>query len=175
MNFSSEKETAIKALMLMGTLLTYIKPHESTRAIDKIKRNVRKGLNALYRYDEAMYDTLTKEADAVWEKAKRAANNKEYTVSLIAMLNALWATLDGNRYQTIWFTEKTYQKAIASMIGVSAREDDVQVESDSYFLTDIFAEGLGVKKDSAFGRIAAEAKARKALREKELAYTSVLS
>jgi O-methyltransferase involved in polyketide biosynthesis len=166
----NEKQTAIKALMLMGTLLAYVDPHETTRAIDKIKRNVRKGLTTLYRSDRSLYAELSKDADRIWEKAKLAANDTGYTVSLPAMLNAIWSALDGNRYQTMWFTENTYQRAMSSMAGVSVRDDDVQIESDSYFLTDIFTEGLGLQKKKTLGRIAAQAKVKNARIRERKAY-----
>lgn len=164
---TEEKKTAVKALMLIGTLLSYIKPDESTSSINKLKSNTRKGLQVLYKSDPALYGELSKEADDIWEKAKRAANDTHYTVSLTAMITAIWAALDGNRYQTLWFTEKTFQRAIASMIGVSSRDDDVQIERDSHFLTDIFADGLGIKKESRLSGLVRTEKARKLLKEKE--------
>lgn len=162
-----EKQTAVKALMLMGTLLSYIKANEQTKAIDKIKRDVRKGLRSIYGSDEVLFDRLSKEADEVWEKAKRAANDKEYTVSLIAMLSALWALLDGNRYQTLFFTEKTLQRCISSMTGIATRKDDATIEQDSFFLTDIFAEGLGVETETGLKPIVNIEKVKLSLSEKD--------
>ena len=164
---SNEKQTAIKALMLMGTLLAYIKIHEQTKAINKIKRDVRKGLQSIYRSDEVLFNRLSKEADEVWEKAKRAANDKEYTVSLIAMLSALWALLDGNRYQTLFFTERTFQRCISSMAGIATRQDDVAIEKDSFFLTDIFAGGLGIATDTGLKPIVNIEKVKRSLVEKD--------
>lgn len=164
---SDEKQTAIKALMLMGTLLSYIKIHEQTKAINKIKRDVRKGLRSIHRSDEALFGRLSKEADRVWEKAKRAANDKEYTVSLIAMLSALWALLDGNRYQTLFFTERTFQRCISSMTGIATHQDDATIEHDSFFLTDIFAEGLGITTDTGLKSVVNVEKTKRSLAEKD--------
>lgn len=162
-----EKQTAIKALMLMGTLLSYIKANEQTKAIDKIKRDVRKGLRSIYRSDEVLFDLLSKEADEVWEKAKRAADDKEYTVSLIAMVSSLWALLDGNRYQTLLFTDRTLQRCISSMTGIATRQDDATIEQDSFFLTDIFAEGLGIATDTGLKSVVNAEKTKRSLAEKD--------
>ncbi|WP_416768491.1 hypothetical protein ACM66T_10030 [Sulfurimonas sp. ST-25] len=160
------KDQSVMILMLIGTLMAYVKHSETTRKVDKLRKDIRKGLSAMYLYDGAEYDRIAKEADIVWEGAKKELNNLNYTISLIATCRALWSMLDDSPHQQLWFTERTFTAAMQSMEGVSTRKDTYDVERDSNMLTDIFGRLLGIEKKKPLRELSA----RIQLKKKEPAY-----
>ncbi|WP_345985300.1 hypothetical protein WCX49_11905 [Sulfurimonas sp. HSL-1656] len=162
----TSKEQSIKVLMLIGTLISYVKHGETTRKIDRLRKHVRKGLQALYNANPSDYDRIAKEADIVWAGAKHELDDMNYTISLIATCRALWSMLDGSPYQQLWFTERTFTAAMQSMEGVTTRQDTYEVERDSNMLTDIFGRLLGVEKKRSLRVLSAQIK----LKQKESVY-----
>ena len=137
-----ERDTCIR--MLMGTLLANVEPDETTRPINRLRLQFRKGLRRLYKRDSKYYDRMSTEADDVWNQVKDELNDKDYTVNL----NIALSILEGLLTDRLWFTSKTFEKAMNSMYEAGKHEPSLDVEKDSNRLIDLFADKLGIKKDN---------------------------
>jgi hypothetical protein len=128
----------------MGTLLAMVEPDETTKKINKLRRQFRKGIRSLHRADQALYTKVVMEADDLWNKVKDSLQDHDYTVDLPLALIILNGLLT-DRY---WYTQRTFDMALGSMDKVGGDSPTLDVENDTNRLIDLFAEHLNMKKDN---------------------------
>jgi hypothetical protein len=127
----------------MGTLLALIKPYETTRKIDKLRKQFRKGIRSLFTADKDLYYKTSHNAERVWQEVKNTLNDHNYVVDLPLAL----IVLDGLLTDKYWYTQRTFDMALGSMEAVGGDEPTLDVENDTNRLIDLFSEHLGMKKD----------------------------
>ena len=81
---------------MLATLVVQIEPQETTRKINKLRKQIRLGINKLHRtigLDE--YTRLVLEANTIWDSGKTATDKPmEFTVSLSLSMVILYDLLD---------------------------------------------------------------------------------
>lgn len=148
-NAGISNEKGVAVLLLIATLLSFIKPYETTKKIDKLRTQIRKRFNDMVKHRPEFAKEAIKESDLVWEKAKKEIDNHNYTIGLEPSILALYSLIEDTKYGKQWFTVKTFYDAMRSMEAVTdERVDDAHVEQASNHLVDIFADALCIHKDT---------------------------
>lgn len=127
--------------------MAYIKHSETTRKFDKLRKHTRFAINNLHKQNSVNFSELAISSNDTWEAARKELDNIDYTVSVSLSLTTLYGFLDGSPYQTMFFTQKTFKEAIASLIHSDRKPiegDEDQVHTDSVKLTEIFVKLLGI-------------------------------
>ena len=143
------KEKTIVVLMLIATLMGYVRHNETTLKISKLRKHIRLNVNRLERRDKELYDALVKESSTAWKYAQEKINNRNFEIVMSETLRALWYLIEPSEYRNIWFTDKTILEAIGSMEGhgwMTKEKDDDEVIEDSNELITYFQEALGLSK-----------------------------
>jgi hypothetical protein len=135
-------------LMLISTLCSYIEPKDTTKKFDKLRTQIRKGIQRLYLKNHNKFLENSVYADGVWERAKIEIANEGYVVSISHTLLALYRLIEETFYQSLWFSEKTFVEAINSIHHKYEETITCDVEIDSNHLVDIFCKHLGYQKPS---------------------------
>lgn len=151
------RDQAIQVLMLIAALASYIEPNETTRKFDKLRKHIRKGLNALHRKNRGEYNDLSIQSSEVWEIIKEDIASDRFTVSISFALLALYAFIERTEYSELFFTKKTFYEAINSIQHAdrasATAPDAAKVERDTNRLCDAFATVLNISKPSTLAAI----------------------
>ncbi len=127
-------------LVLMATMFAQIEHEESTRKIDKIRKQIRQGMKAYYyKVGKQRYTAIAEFANEAWETAKQQVSPEEFAVSLSLAMSIVYSLLE-EPYKTLWFSEKNFDKALGSL--EYGFELTPEVEEASQWLITIFEKGL---------------------------------
>ena len=149
----TDKEKAFSSFMLIATLMSFISPNEATRKTNKLRKLLRRSIVGLESFNNSLYKTCSGYSNRAWEYAKEEIGDQNYTINISSSCRALYALLDGNPYQNIWFSNTVFEKAMASIDGRQKKADEVEVdiESSSNVLVDLFANYLDIKRINKLG------------------------
>ena len=128
-------------LMMIATLVAQIEPVETTRAFNKLRRNIRIGLQKYQRrVGLSAYQRQLEYANKIWESAKQDLENPDdFTVAISLSMTIVYDLLD-EPYKNMWFSEKIFDRAIRSI--EHNYEAQANVEKNSQWLVDRFREKL---------------------------------
>ena len=139
----------------MFALLKQIKPDEHTKKTNKLTLQLKKYMRKLYIHQRTTHDKLANEAEKVWENAKKEilanVDKGEFVVSMRSTLMALYGLLEHIGTSKLAFTEKTFVEALGSIEAngyTNTDKTDLEVETMSNQLIDLFAKGLNIKQDN---------------------------
>lgn len=157
---------AVRTYMLIGALLAHVRPHEQTPKVTKIRTQFRKWMNKLVKHiGKEQYLDHAREADRIWEEAKKECGGEEYVIAISSTLRELYYPLEGTKYARWVFSPKRYFEACQSL-EMSAETPLVSAELDGYELGGIFLRLLGIKQKDRLAEIRARMKLKQ--QEKEL-------
>jgi len=138
-----DKRQNMILLLIIATLVAQIEHYETTRRINKLRRQIRLGLNKYIRCNSEEYTGYLRDATSIWESAKSEVDENGFTVSLSLALVICYDLLD-DKHKQLWFTAKTFEAAVSSL--EHGYELDATTEASSKWLIDKFTDELGISK-----------------------------
>ncbi len=134
--------------LVIATMMAQIEHPETTRPINKLRKQIRQGVQRYHRrHGTQKYDQLVEYANSIWESAKSDVDKDTFTVSLALALVISYDLLDTD-YRNIWYTEKTFMKAVTGL--EHGYEMEGNVERSSQWLIDQFSEAMGIPSKPKF-------------------------
>ena len=139
-------------LFMLGTMFAQIEHHETTRSINKIRKQIRLGIGKYHKkVGEEKYMQTVEYANTVWEAAKKDVNPNEFTVSLAWAMSIAYGLLD-KPYKSLWFSELNFDKALRSLEYGFVLTPEVKDSSE--WLIGVFEDMLEIEKQpSRFAQI----------------------
>ena len=145
-----DKELYLK-LFLISVMLAYVEPHETTRKIDKLRKQIRKGIKkSEQKYGDDLLQ-IAKDADAAWTQACTIITKDSHiNLAMGLIVSALYAALDNNAGRNVWFTDRTFEEAASSYAyGFTPTVED---HTNMYLLLDEFLANAGFPRESTFAK-----------------------
>ncbi len=144
-------------LLIIGTMMAQVEPEETTRKINKLRKQIRQGVIKYNRkIGDQKYNALVRDAQEIWDCAQDDVDNQEFTVSLSLALVLAYDILE-EPYKSMWFTNRTFEMAIGSLNYGYTIEPDI--EESSQWLLGRFTSALGIpEKISIFRSIVQQLK-----------------
>ena len=149
------KDLSVKIIMLMFSLMRQIRADEHTKKSNKLAMQMKKYLRKLYMLAPDYHDKLAHEAEAVWSSAKSEiladVDKNDFVVSMRGTLMALYGLLEHSGIPKLAFTERTFVAALNSIEAngyTNTEKTDLEVETMSNQLIDLFAKHLHIKQDN---------------------------
>lgn len=139
------EEQAIQIHMLIYTACYDI--GNKTAKVDKVLKQIRKGLRGL---PDSLYKQLVHDVHNAWERARRKLIDKDSVldVKMSEFIANLYNTMDGNKFQNIYYTDKSMTAMINSFESCYAnRSDDIKYTVNARELTDEFLNEIGVVRN----------------------------
>ena len=139
----------------MFSLLKQIRADEHTKKSNKLTLQLKKYMRKLYIHQRTTHDQLAHDAEKVWENAKQEiladVDKNDFVVSMRGTLMALYGLLEHIGVSNIAFTERTFIAALNSIESngyTNTEKTDLEVETMSNQLIDLFAKHLHIKQDN---------------------------
>ena len=150
----TELDNALTRLFLISVLLVEVKPYETTKKIDKIRKDIRVNLGKVVRKYGRDILIIAKETDAAWLKAiNEIDKSKPLTVSLSMMAEILFDTISPNQYRNLFFTDKRFAEAMGSLTGNHAAT--IEEQEGTYILVDAYLTYMGVPRVKSLAQMIA--------------------
>lgn len=146
-----DKDKATIILMLIATLLGHIEHTETTKKVDKLRKQCRFAITKLYKSNKDKYKELVNRTDEVWKYAKDIIADNHFEIVMSESLNALYGFISDSEYKSLWFTKKTFTDALNSISDNRRNNMNYDVDKtneDSNTLVDYLQEALGLSKKS---------------------------
>ena len=128
-------------MLLIATLFGMMRHDETTKKIDKVRKQIRMFIN---RLDSKRLAVLIKETNASWEKVKVKTDDNQIGVSLGRTIVILYDLLE---VKQLVVSEKNLEAAVRSL--EYGYEITAKTEADTAMLTDYFREELGIEVRAA--------------------------
>ena len=163
-------ELRIKLQMLIATFVAQVSANETTKKIDKLRKQCRAGLRKVIKQlGPEEYTRISSEANEVWESAKSSLDRPEaFTVPLSTAMNIVYDLIDDKKHKAMWFTFRTFDDAVHSLAyGFNTTRND---EDNALWLVNKFREGLGIetrKEVLTYAEKVKQMQVLKALRDKD--------
>ena len=110
-----QEKQGMALLMMIGTMFAQINHDETTRKINKVRKQIRQGIVKYnFKVGDQRYEAIVKYANEVWEAAKADIDPDSFKVSLALAMSIAYSLLE-EPYKTLWFTEKNFDKALGSL------------------------------------------------------------
>lgn len=139
------KEQQYAVHLMIANLVAHIDYKETTKAFDKLRGHIRKGLLKFEKNQPDLY----REAMDIGEKAyaitQEEVGAEGIQVSLTLTIFALYTLLDGESHQNVWYGDKVIQRASESFKDKHMTREG---EINAHKLTDIFEKAMGIKRPS---------------------------
>ena len=137
-----------QVLMLQATVLSLISHEESNKTINNFRRQIRKGLNHIYKHEKSFYETQANDANDTWNLAKADIDDPHYEITVSDMLHALNLLIENEKYTKRFYSQKSFARLYNSLTTRVEISDEQYIETakSSNYLVDMFAKSLGIKR-----------------------------
>ena len=155
-----------KLLAVIATLLAQIDPDETTKSVDRIRRQVRRYLQGWHYWERDNYDKVVAQANDEWKRVAAIVEKERPAVSMSESFYALSEFID---FSQMPFSESGLHKAARSIETMASKSDIPADEAsrNAFRLMDLIAEGFGFAYTPKLTGVIGKVKAQKALKEKE--------
>ncbi len=149
----SELHEFYSKALVISVFLAHAGVKDSTRKMSKLRRHIRIALTKdTLKWRDQMV-TLSRHVDQSYSQATKAIpTDAHLKVQLSMAMNILYGTLDDNKYQHKWFTNRVFIDAVQSLGYGTGNDEDCKDEEDTYWLVDKFLEIVGYPRESAFAK-----------------------
>lgn len=142
------KEQITMIVMVMGTNMTNLEKN-LTPIVSKLRRGIRKQLNHIAKQEEGVIPKCVADTAKAWEDASNEILKEGIVLSVSTMLMSLNSIIANENYTNKFYTQKTLDGAIASILTLSNAvntEKYVDAEKGAHIMVKTLCRHMGIER-----------------------------